>query len=432
MTKKPKIYVVVLNKGWTRSELWWTLIPSMKATEGVEVQFENPALSWAQPVSNNRNMIVKRFLETDADYLLMLDHDIMPLHNPALLAFAEKDIIGIPAKVRQKGHVTNWVAYVKSKKEGLYIGVDFTQAPPDIDLLEVDAIGAGCILIHRTVLEAIKAPFLEKFDEDGIVELGEDFAFCERAKEHGFKIYAHATWRCEHWHEVGLAAHDEYEQADGYYLRRQNLTGRKAIIGLGCGRCGTVSLAKLLSYQKGVFAGHEQAKFPWKFNEDGFMVAFPKIFYSNNSDQPIVSDTASWYLPYVGYIMGMNVDAKFICLKRDKDETVESWLRQTPLTCHFVETESEHWEARWLKQHPYRAFFPKYDLPERQAVERYYDKYYQFASDLEKEFPETFRVFNIDHLNSEGGVRTILDFAGIESDQVVVKSGIKLNSNKPS
>jgi hypothetical protein len=93
----------------------------MKATEGVEVQFFDPSKMWAVPVANNRNQIAKRFLETDdGDFLMMLDDDVVPLSNPAVLAFADKDIIGIPAKCRQQGNVVNWVAYVKHPSQDLY------------------------------------------------------------------------------------------------------------------------------------------------------------------------------------------------------------------------------------------------------------------------------------------------------------------------
>jgi len=211
-----RVYFAILNKGWLRSEMAYSVIPKMQNTKGVELVWENPNISWGEPICSNRACIVNRFLKTDCDYLLMIDDDVIPMHNPLELVYADEDIIGSPAKVRQNPQELNWTAYVKAKdkdKDGYY-PTDFGTVSSDADLLKVDIVGTGCILIKRRVLEKLKAPFLVEFREDGTNKYGTDFAFCRRAAKAGFGIYTTPQRLCEHIKEVGLLDMTAYDDSD--------------------------------------------------------------------------------------------------------------------------------------------------------------------------------------------------------------------------
>jgi hypothetical protein len=189
----------------------------MHSTPGVEVFMEKLDLTWANPIASNRNEIVKRFksFQPRQDFLMMLDDDVMPIEgNPFEYAHADKDIIGFPAKVRQLGRELNWVAYIKSPTEDAYCSVDFGKIDDTVRLLHVDVVGTGAILIHRRVLEAIKAPFMYEFDEDGVSIVGQDFGFCRKAKAAGFEIYVAPQVWCEHFKEFGLLDFSGYVDSD--------------------------------------------------------------------------------------------------------------------------------------------------------------------------------------------------------------------------
>jgi hypothetical protein len=173
-------------------------------TKGVEIHWENPGLTWANPISSNRNLITQRFLETDCEWLLTIDNDVVPLCNPAELVYANKDIVGFPALVRSTGQTICWTAYRDHPGGEAYSAIDFTQLDDMIDLMEVEIVGTGCILIHRRVLENLKAPFHSEFDEDGVQIYGTDFAFCRKAVKAGYKVYTTPTRICEHYKKVGL------------------------------------------------------------------------------------------------------------------------------------------------------------------------------------------------------------------------------------
>ena len=73
------------------------------------------------------------------------------------------------------------------------------------DLLECDGVGAGCLLVHHRVFEAIEPPWFKC--TTGAV--GEDFDFCRKAQEAGFKIYCDPGILCGH-REKGIRGHQTF------------------------------------------------------------------------------------------------------------------------------------------------------------------------------------------------------------------------------
>jgi len=206
-----KIYLVILNEGWIRCEHINTVL-MMLGTGNVKIHLENPAISWGIPIANNRNKIVKRFLETDADFLLMFDDDVVPAFNPAQAILYDKDVLGLPTR-RRTGQRIEWVVYAKHPVvKNRYAAIDLDKVRSDADILKVDAVGTGAILIKRKVLETVKAPFMDVFDSDGLRILGQDLNFCQKAIEAGFEVFASPKMICEHVKDFGFVCQD------GYYI----------------------------------------------------------------------------------------------------------------------------------------------------------------------------------------------------------------------
>jgi len=204
MKDKIKVYVAILNNGWVHTVVAFKLLTAMISTPGIHLIMEEPSQSWHHPISSNRNKITRRFLQTDCEYLLMIDDDVIPMHNPLEMVSAGKDILGFPAKVRQTGMVIDWTSYVKCPGNRGYTSVNLSAIDDEVDILQVDAVGTGCILIKREVLENLKAPFHCEYDEDGILTMGTDFAFCEKAERAGFEVYTAPHRYCEHIKKLGL------------------------------------------------------------------------------------------------------------------------------------------------------------------------------------------------------------------------------------
>lgn len=197
-----KIYLAILTTGNIRFETArWLINRIQEGKYDIEVQ-----QFFSTPVQSNRNQIVKYFLETDCDYLAMLDSDVIPCKNWLDLIQERKDIIsGLYFGWTHKKYLTPFM--FKFKKGGVF--QDKGDRAFDIvegsGIVEVDRTGAGALIIKREVLEKIKRPFEVVYDEDGIAQTGEDFKFFERAQESGYKIFVDSDCICNHMKTVDLA-----------------------------------------------------------------------------------------------------------------------------------------------------------------------------------------------------------------------------------
>ncbi|MHA1854063.1 MAG: hypothetical protein ACTSUF_11245 [Candidatus Heimdallarchaeaceae archaeon] len=189
MDKNKRILIATLNQGTTDIELTDVLV-KLSNNPYYQVGMIYPC---DKPTYSNRNKIVQKFLQSDFDYLLMIDDDVIPPMNILELADFQKDIISAVCFSFQQN--MNVPLTLKQSKEGDY-NVDMFKGYEG--LVETDAVGTGCLMLSRKVLEDIQAPFNDIIDEDGIRKFGHDVAFCKKAKEKGYKVYCNLNYSCQH------------------------------------------------------------------------------------------------------------------------------------------------------------------------------------------------------------------------------------------
>lgn len=196
----------------------------------------------------------------------------------------------------------------------------------------------------------------------------------------------------------------------------------KVIIGLGSGRCGTTSLARLLSLQPGCKAIHElRPLLPWNRR---WALARQHVRYLRELEAPMAASVAFFYLRYVPWLGRQFRHIRFVCLKRDREQTVDSFFRLTeespPKRNHWMDHDGRRWaHTDW------DPCFPKFNVTDkRSALKRYYDDYYRQAAMLADAL-DNFRIFPTDALDSAAGVGEILAFAGV--DRPVVQPRVWLN-----
>jgi hypothetical protein len=127
-------------------------------------------------------------------HLLFMDTDMtFPQDTIRKLVLHDKDVVsGL--------YFERYAPYrpmVRKRLDDGYSLADFTQAP----LIEVDALGAGCMLIKMDVFDKLEKPYFEyRLTKSGVKEtfLSEDIVFCERVREAGIKIFCDTTIRCGH------------------------------------------------------------------------------------------------------------------------------------------------------------------------------------------------------------------------------------------
>lgn len=159
-----------------------------------------------RPYENGLNKIVKEFLEGDYDYWLNMDSDNPPAprSDPLSCVDLDLDIIGFPTPVVFMKDDTphDYPTYLNAMdyRDDAVNGWGWNPTQVVAGLKAVDAVGSGCMLIARRVLEGMEKPlFMREWDEDGIVQRGHDFLFCKHAKEQGFNVYCHFDHPCRHF-----------------------------------------------------------------------------------------------------------------------------------------------------------------------------------------------------------------------------------------
>ena len=152
-------------------------------------------------VALTRNKIVRKFLATDCDVLVMVDDDTVP--SPHML----ESLVPIPSGYGMVGlpypTVTNgqfgFTAY--DKIEG---GMGFAELESGWN--DVDALGTGCVAIPREVFAILgKDPF--RIETDPTAEItSDDFLFCADLREANYRIGCWWDgWYADHIRAVCLA-----------------------------------------------------------------------------------------------------------------------------------------------------------------------------------------------------------------------------------
>ena len=194
------------------------------------------------------------------------------------------------------------------------------------------------------------------------------------------------------------------------------------LFGLGTGRCGTESLTALLNSQPELLVTHERLPAPW-VSDKKFLAKLIKYLQAYQAE--IVGDVAFYHLNYVPLILDIDNRTKFICLKRNKKETVDSYDRQTSFNPKNGLGERNHWTDRnskfwipnkWRLDGVWDKCYPKFDLDRLDAIAEYWELYYEIANYFEKRFPENFRIFMMQELlNEEEMQREMFEFLEIKN-----------------
>ena len=137
----------------------------------------------SDPEEGRRQLLQTEFC---GDYLLFIDSDqIFPEDTLVRLASHNVPICGTLVVGKSPPHYP--VTAYGNPTDGFQPILNW----PKDALIEADVTGFGCILIKREVFEAFPEgnPFRKVFSEKLDKNLGEDWSFCIRARELGFKIH---------------------------------------------------------------------------------------------------------------------------------------------------------------------------------------------------------------------------------------------------
>lgn len=192
VVSESSVIIGFAHNGFIRNEFYQSLraVQNYDAANSKHIKFEISA--GGAYIAQNRNLICEQALKTSAEWLWMLDTDVVfpgdmldrmlevadPIERPILGA-----VYFTPLEERW---CPVWLETIEDKDypvQALKIG----------EVRDLAVVGMGCTLIHRSVLEGMAKTNSEDpwpwFGHDIIkgTRTGEDVTFCYRAKNAGFK-----------------------------------------------------------------------------------------------------------------------------------------------------------------------------------------------------------------------------------------------------
>ena len=170
----------------------------------------------AAGIVDGRNALAKAMCdESDADWLFMVDSDMgfAPDIVERLIAAADPErrpvVGGLAFAMKMDGRSSFYGIRYRCQPT-LYdlhetddaIGVVPRFEYPRNKLVQVSATGGACLLIHRTVLEAVRDKYgdvwFDTIRHPKGANFSEDLAFCIRLAAAGFPLYVHTGIRTTH------------------------------------------------------------------------------------------------------------------------------------------------------------------------------------------------------------------------------------------
>lgn len=233
---KPGVCIVTLGhamerNGWLNPNLVTYLLRAPMLSKG-ERPLQYEFILGVIPHSHARNQAVERFLKLDSrfEWLLMFDNDVAPGGSRNFMEIFD-DLEGPESCYKVASMPT---PFFQGQNDDVLLLNCFTSNPngnfeaavrAQAKWEDADMVGAAGLVVHRSVLEKIPAPWFEfeiNKDCDGY-KTGEDFMFSGKVKKAGFRIGFSGKYMLNHFHAVDLLTIIQTLSAQGFTLDKKGL-----------------------------------------------------------------------------------------------------------------------------------------------------------------------------------------------------------------
>ena len=181
----------------------WREATSYKAVTNEE--FDGlPAIAEGRPVDYVRNGFCRMFLQMpDITHLFLLDSDVEPPLDciERLLALNVPLATGCYPVLMQHGLRWALSNMHEDRRYRLLERLDSETEP-----FEVDAGGAGCLMIRRDVIEKIKWPWFRWIENEDGSQVSEDIFFFKKCNFAGLRVTVDPQVICNHYKLTNLTA----------------------------------------------------------------------------------------------------------------------------------------------------------------------------------------------------------------------------------
>lgn len=195
----------------------------------------------------------------------------------------------------------------------------------------------------------------------------------------------------------------------------------RIVLGLGTGRSGSTSLSYLFAAQSNTCFSHEHAPLiPWYHGEPQLefhmarMALLARLY-------GCVADVSHWWLPKLETIIRQFPQVRAVVTRRDKQETVKSFLRIKGVTPGRKPINHWKWhDGEVYQRNLWDQCYPKFDAESlEQAVGMYWEDYYEKAQWFASHYPDQVRIYDIEQLSTPSGQMEILQFCGFQNGLIV-------------
>lgn len=161
-------------------------------------------------IDNARNRLTQSFVDSDKEYLLFIDSDIVPSSDALRrLIDHDKDIVSgyhnIVHEYNEKGEANIIPSSSKIITENSNGVIDRILINRNEGLVKVEGVATSFLLIKRKVFKDWKRPWFKmKWNDDYTNFIGEDYYFCIEARKRGFEIYTDSGLLVRHVKEIIL------------------------------------------------------------------------------------------------------------------------------------------------------------------------------------------------------------------------------------
>lgn len=164
-----------------------------------------------QGVDHMRNQLIEGAIVYNCSHILFLDVDHR--HHPETITKLLSHKLPIVSGLSY----TRNADYEPCMFRGMINKYETITEWEENSLVEVDSVGASCLLVDMKVFNDIQRPyfkFMENPDPTAKYGIGEDVVFCNKAKQAGYKIYVDTSCTNKHIGQIEVDG-DIYKKWNG-------------------------------------------------------------------------------------------------------------------------------------------------------------------------------------------------------------------------
>jgi len=193
------------------------------------------------------------------------------------------------------------------------------------------------------------------------------------------------------------------------------MSRRAPFLALGTGRCGSSSLATILGNCYNTEITHEKWRgVKWNDINPPELDEMISHFNQKANEGVLIGDVQQTLFPHIRYLRSKIPDLKIICLHRDKESTVSSFMGFQPISLFH------HKEKEILRHHGYPVmkkavdWFPTFY--EAQDREDSFKLWWELCNTMMSTIEEPVYHFDISYLNQDEKLQELMNWLDIPDE----------------